>query len=183
MRSTIAAILSALSLAGLAGCEIQAEPSAAAMLRYQVDPARQRSWWLTRDGVVLHSAAESKRTVPLPGWLWALAPLCPPDMALGPNGEAVVTTNVTSIVWRIDPRTLAVTVHPLELQSGSDIGFVALAYSAEQGSFFAYSEGPPAVWKIDRELARATKVANVDLGRTRCADLGHRLIRFTRLGG
>jgi hypothetical protein len=179
----------------LFGCDSQAEPSASLMIRYQVDSAVDRSWWLVREGVVLHSATEPKKAVPLPGWLWAHEPFCPPDMALGPSGEVVVTTNVTNVLWRIDAQTLAVTVHPLELDSnkGNDVGFVALVYSPEQASYFAYSEGPPAVWKIDRKLSRASKLADVNLSRLRsprsaglrgpCAELGARLVQFTRIGG
>ena len=190
MRNGIAALLAAASLVVIAGCDSNAEPSASSLIRYQDDAGRDRSWWLVRDGVLLHSAVEPKKIVALPGWLWALEPVCPPDMALGPNGEVVVTTNVANMVWRIDPQTLAVTVHTLELNSdrGNDIGFVALAYSAEQASFLAYSESPAAVWKIDRELTRATKVANSGLTRQRaqraasvhgpCADLRSRLMQF-----
>jgi hypothetical protein len=195
MRKVIALIVAALLLTGLSGCDSQAEPSASLMIRYQVDAATGRSWWLVRDGVVLHSAAEPKKAVALPGWLWTHEPFCPPDMALGPSGEAVVTTNVTNTLWRIDAQTLAVTVHALELDTdrGNDVGFVALAYVPEQAAYFAYSEGPPAIWRIDRQLSRATKLTNVNLTRIRsprsanvrgpCAELGQRLIQFVRLGG
>ncbi|HWI36978.1 MAG TPA: hypothetical protein VNU64_11060 [Burkholderiales bacterium] len=190
MKNGIMAILAAVSLAAITGCDSQAEPNASLMLRYQVDAGRDRSWWLTRDGVLLHSAAQPKKFIPLPGWLWAADPHCPPDFTLGPNGEAVVTSNVVPTLWRIDPQTLAVTVHELQLDSdtGRDVGFAALGYSAEQAAFFAYSEHQRSVWRIDRQLARASKVSDVDFSPLRtartasvrgpCTELGQRLMQF-----
>jgi hypothetical protein len=195
MKNAIAAGLTAFCLLVLAGCDIQAEPAAARLLRYQVDPGRDRSWWLTRDGVLLHSAAQPKKFIALPGWIWADEPHCPPGIAIGPNGEAVVTSNAVSMIWRIDPQTLAVSVHELDLgkDAGRDVGFVALAYSAEQAGYFAYSANQPAVWKIDRHLARASRVADVDFGRMRsprvpsprgaCAQLEQQLNQFAGIGG
>jgi hypothetical protein len=190
MRSAIAVIFAGLALAGLAGCDSQAEPNASPMLRYQVDSGRERSWWLMRDGVFLNGATQPKKVVALPGWLWVADPHCPPDLTLGPNGEAIVTSNVVPILWRIDPQTLAVSVHELKLDTDADrdVGFVAIAYSAEQAAFVAYSEGQRSVWKIDRQLTRATKLSDVDLSRMRsarsisvrgsCAEMRQRLARF-----
>jgi hypothetical protein len=190
MKNATAVIVAAVSLAALTGCDSQAEPNASLMLRYQVDAGRDRSWWLTRDGVLLHSAAQPKKVISLPGWLWAADPHCPPDLTLGPNGEAVVSSNVVPILWRIDSHTLAVTVHELQLDSdtGRDVGFVALAYSAEQAAFFAYSEDQRSVWRIDRQLQRASKVSDTDFSRLRsarsasvrgpCRELGQRLMQF-----
>jgi len=179
MKNAIRAILAAISLLALNGCDSEAQPDAAPMLRYQVDTGRDRSWWLTRDRVLLHSASQPKKALALPGWLWAADPHCPPDLALGPDGEAVVTSNVVQTLWRIDSRTLAVSVHEVALgaDSGKDVGFVALAWSAEQGAFFAYS-------------TRATKVSSIDLGtvrpgraRDRCADIAPRLAQFAGIAG
>ena len=195
MKSGIAAILAAISLATLTGCDSQAEPNASLVLRYQVDAGRDHSWWLTRDGVLLHSAARPRKVIALPGWLWAADPHCPPDLTLGPNGEAVVTSNVVPILWRIDSDTLAVTVHELQLDSdaGRDVGFVALGYSAEQAAFFAYSEDQRSVWRIDRQLRRASKVSDTDFSRMRsarsasvrgpCRELGQRLMQFAGIAG
>jgi hypothetical protein len=196
MKTRIAAIFAAISLIAVAGCDSQAEPSASLMLGYQVDSTHQRSWWLTRDGVVLHGAAHSKgRSIPLSGWLWAGSPLCPPDLALGPKGEAVITSNVTPTLWRVDPETLAVTAHELRLSADNDkdVGFVAIVYVTEQGAFLAYSESPRAVWRIDRQLTGATKVSTADLSRVRsarspsvrgpCGDLGQRLMQFAGAAG
>ena len=63
-------------------------------------------------------------------------------LALGPSGEAVVTSNAVHFLWRIEPQTLAVSVHELSFDSDTDreVGFVAIAYSAD-GKYFA--TGPP----------------------------------------
>lgn len=185
MRTAIAMILATAALGGLAGCESSAETSSARMLRYQVDDSRQRSVWLTREGVLIHSAAKSSQAVPLPDWLWAGAPHCPPDLALGPDGEAVITSNVLPTVWKVDPVTFAVTVHALALNTDveKDVGFAAIVYSAEQGAFIAYSETQHSLWRIDRDLKTAVKIGRAEFNRPRpgkvrftpCANLAWRL--------
>ncbi len=111
---------------------------------------------------------------------------------MGPKGEVVITSNVVPTLWRIDPQTLAVTVHPLSLDidSDRDVGFAAIVYSAEQSAFVAYSELQRSVWKIDPQLKTAQKVADSDLNRSRqaqrsavargtsCGDLAWRLVAF-----
>ena len=77
MRTAIASILAVTALVGLAGCESSAQPVNRSILGYQVDEARNRSLWLTREGVLVHSATAEPRLVPLPGWVYAGAPSCP----------------------------------------------------------------------------------------------------------
>lgn len=182
MRTAIATILAA---AALAGCESSVQPSAATMLGYQVDGERNRSVWLTRDGVLIHSAAAQPVRVELPGWIYAGGPHCPPSFALGPKGEVVVTSNVIPTLWRIDAESLAVTVHPLVLDSDQDkdVGFAAVAYVPEQRAYMAYSETLRSAWKIDTSLKGASKLGAAAAERPRsakaryaaCADLGRRL--------
>jgi hypothetical protein len=154
--------LSTALLVSLAGCEHAKGPQAAAShLRQQADPARERVWRLDRDGVsVLDHAAPAKR-VRLEGWLWVAPPYaCAPDLALGPNGEAVITSNVVPVMWRIDPETLAVTVHPLSLDADTDkdIGFSSLVYSPEQEAFIGVSDAYRTTWRIDAQLTAARKI-------------------------
>lgn len=80
---------------------------------------------------------------------------------VGPAGEILVTSNVIATVWRIDPDTLAVTIHPLALDSDQDkdVGFAAVSYSPGQGTYVAYSETQRSVRKIDLSLSRAARVA------------------------
>jgi hypothetical protein len=173
MSHAIASLsLLAASIIAFGGCDSRVEtnqPSRAAAavsepnVRYQVDAAHGRIWWLTREGVFLHDASSPRRlAVPIPGWQWAdLAYACLPALALGPKGEALVTSNVLPTVWKIDPETLAVSQHPLALDADEDkdVGFSGLAYSSEHGAFFAVSELHGSLWRIDPDLTRAQKVA------------------------
>jgi hypothetical protein len=170
MSNSIASVLAAAALAGLAGCESNVGPNAASILAYRVDASRDRSVRLTREGVWLQNAASTQPLqVALPGWVYAAAPYCPPAVALGPKGEVLVTSNVVPTVWKIDPTTLEVTAHALELDSDTDkdVGFSALVYSADDATFIAYSEVQRSVWKLDPLLKGAAKVASAQLERSR----------------
>ena len=132
-------------------------------VRYQVDAARNRVWTLNRDGVFLHDRGTPEKivAVQLPGWQWAGSPYgCLPDLALGPRGEAVITSDVVPTLWRIDPDTLSVSVHPLALDADADrdVGFSSLVYSAEQGAYFAVSAMHRSLWRIDPLLRTARKI-------------------------
>ncbi|MBI2754214.1 MAG: hypothetical protein HYX46_12030 [Betaproteobacteria bacterium] len=159
---TARTLLLAASMVLIAGCDIGAAPPRAENdapqiqlpgARYQVDAARNRVWFLTPEGVFLFDVSRPERTaVPLPGWLWAGAPYaCLPDLALGPRGEAVVTSNVLP---------LAVSVHPLVLDAdtGKDVGFTGLVFSPQHGAFFAASDVHGSLWRIDPPLTRAQKI-------------------------
>ena len=163
MRNAIAALLASLTLVPLAGCESDAAPSEPFAIRYQADAARDRIWTLTRDGVALQLRAKPGKTfVELSDWIWVYAEwACPPDLAIGPKGEVVITSNVVATLWKVDPETLAVTAHPLALGSDTnrDFGFSKLVYSREKGVFIAISDTFPSTWEIDPQLTRARKIA------------------------
>jgi hypothetical protein len=172
MRNAIAPLaLLAASTIALGGCDSRVEtnqPSRAAAtvsepnVRYQVDPANGRIWWLTREGVFVHDAKiPQKRFVPIPGWVSVdVAYACLAALALGPKGEALVTSNILPTVWKIDPETLAVSEHALVLDADQDkdLGFSGLVYSSEHAAFFAVSE-LGSLWRIDPDLTRGEKVA------------------------
>ena len=133
------------------------------VLRSQVDRIRGRIWILTLDGVAVYEAStgEEVAQIPLPGWLWAGEKYaCPPDLAIGPIGEAVISSNVVPRIWRIDPVTLVASEHELALDgdTGRDIGFTGLTYSARQGAFFAVSAFQGALWRVDSRLHRAQRI-------------------------
>ena len=141
-NGTIAVILSA-SILSIAGLD---QPSA----------VRDRPWHLTPDGVVA-----GKTAVPIPGWVLAGASYaCAPELAVGPKGEAVITSNVLPTLWRVDPVTLAVTEHPLALDADTDkdVGFSRLVYSPKHAAFFAVSSAHGTLWRIDTQLKRAQKI-------------------------
>lgn len=173
MSNGIAAGFTLAGLVWLSGCIVQAESQHSTLKaaqaadrhpaesRFQVDAARKRAWSLTRDGVSLHDVTNAKTVaVTLPGWHWAGAPFgCPPALALGPKGEAIVTSDVLPMLWRVDPETFAVSVHSpaLDGDADKDLGFSALTYSAKHGAYFAVSYTHGSLWKIDPLLRRAQK--------------------------
>ena len=151
-----------------AGC-VQNDPplgryeGALPQVRHQVDTARNRVWFLTRNGVRLYDleSPEKIRQIELPGWMWLSEPYsCMPDLALGPKGEALVSSNVLPSLWRIDPDTLAVSKHELALgaDTNKDVGLSGLAYSAEERAFLAVSDLHGSLWRIDPSLESAQKV-------------------------
>jgi hypothetical protein len=162
MRNGIAKSLILAAFAGLTA--VQETP--AAEMRSRADSARHRVWWVTRDGVTLHDATKARDiALALPGWQWAGAPYgCSPDLALGPHGEALVTSDVLPTLWRIDPETLGVSVHApaLDADTDKDVGFSRIVYSREHGAFFGAGSIPGSLWRIDRGLGRAQKIAPSD---------------------
>jgi len=142
---------------------IDAPQNPSPSVRYRMDPARNRMWVLTPDGVFLYDASTPKTIVEvaLPSWQSVDAPYgCLPDLALGPRGEAVVTSNAVPTLWKIDPETLAVSVHDLALDADTnkDVGFSGLAYSMQQGAFFAVSDKHGSLWRIDPLLMTGRKI-------------------------
>jgi hypothetical protein len=149
MRTRYTALLLFASLLSAAGC---GEPTSQA----QTGTPRHRAWQLTGDGVLAGNAA-----VPIPGWIRAEdAYACAPELAVGPKGEAVITSNVVPTLWRVDPETLAVTEHPLTLDedSGRDVGFSGLVYSSQHAAYFAVSHAHGTLWRIDTQLKRGQKI-------------------------
>lgn len=149
--------------------------------------AAEQTWVLNVDGVYLQQARKARVGVRLPGWQWVHEPYaCPPAIAIGPGGEALVTSNVLPVLWKIDPKTLAVTVHHLQLDADSDkdVGFSGLVYSARDGAYFAVSELHGTLWRIDALLRRAQKIALSEPVRGACAmsmQRQERMSRFSRL--
>lgn len=154
MRTSIVILLLLLLPAG-AGAEV--------VLRSQEDTARNHVWVLTPEGVTLYDSATKQRKarIELPDWHWVdEAFSCAPDLAIGPNGEAVVSSNVVPTLWRIDAATLAVTRHALRLDAHAerDVGFTGLVYAREQHAFFAVGESHGLLWRIDPLLRRAQHI-------------------------
>ncbi len=164
MSTSATRFLLPLIIVSAAGCGAgPGEENAAVEVRHQVDAARNRVWLLTRDGVFVYDKAAPDRIarVPLPNRLRAGEPYgCLPGLALGPKGEAVVSSGVLPTLWRVDPQTLAASAHGLALDAdaGREVGFTALAWSAEHGAFFAASASHGSLWRIDPLLAQAQKV-------------------------
>jgi hypothetical protein len=138
----------------------------APVIRHQFDAARNRSWILAWDGVHAYDYGTSKKIdrVALPGWNWVGEPYgCAPALAIGPQGEAVISSDVAPVMWRVDPATLAVTSRELVLDADTDkdVGFSGLAYAPEHGVFIATSSFQGSVWRLDPALKTAQKIALV----------------------
>lgn len=141
-------------------------------LRYREQPERGRAWVINAQGLFLEQAGKPRRAVTLPEWQWAGEPYaCAPDVAIGPRGEVLVTSNVLPVLWRIDPETLAVSKHSLQLDADADkdVGFSGLVYSERHGAYFAVSGLHGSLWRIDPLLRRAQKIATGEPVRSACA--------------
>jgi len=161
--------------------------AAADPVRYRAQPERARAWVIDAGALFLEPAGKPRRAITLPDWQWAGEPYaCAPDIALGPRGEVVVTSNVLPVLWKIDPETLKVSVHRLELDADTDkdVGFSGLVYSERNGAYFAVSELHGSLWRIDPLLRRAQKIALSAPARGACAvsvQREERPSRFSRL--
>lgn len=138
-------------------------PSARPVLRVRIDAARGRLWVLTLQGVELYDITTRRKEaqIALPDWVWVGERYsCPPDLAVGPRGEAMISSNVVPMLWRVDPVTLAASKHELALDEdkGSDFGFTGLVYSTQQGAFFAVSSFEGSLWRIDPQFRRAQNI-------------------------
>ena len=161
--------------------------SIAVLLLVSGSAVAQQSWVVDAGELFLQEAGKPRRAVTLPGWHWAGEPYaCAPAVATGPRGEVVVTSNVVPVLWKIDPATLAVSVHRLQLDADTDkdVGFSGLVYSERDGAYLAVSEAHGTLWRIDLPLRRAQKIALSEPVRGACSLSVQRLdraSRFTRL--
>ena len=131
----------------------------------------QATWRLQQDGVVVQAPGR-KELVVLPDWTWVgESHACAPALAVGPRGEILVTSNVLASVWKVDPHTLAVTVHHLELDSDrdKDVGFSTLRYSFDEQAWLAFSAMHGSTWRIDPGLTHGKKIAYNPERRMTCA--------------
>jgi hypothetical protein len=153
MRHKLLCILAAVLVSGAANAD---------SFRYRAQPERARVWVIDGNGLFLEERGSARRAVRLPEWQFAAEPYaCAPDIAIGPRGEAVVTSNVEPVLWRIDAQTLAVSVHRLQLDADmdKDVGFSSLLYSERNRAYFAVSQLTGSLWRIDPLLRRAQKIA------------------------
>jgi hypothetical protein len=202
MYSAWTPTLSVVLMASLAACNraeplaerqsiaLQASATLEPLQRQLVDVARGREWSLSQTGLVLkQNGSEQSQVIALPDWAWAYPEFagCLPDLALGPRGDVIVTTNVAPIVWRVDAQSLAVTRHPLALSDDRDrdVGFTGLVYAAEQDAYFAVSAPHGSLWRIDPQLRQARKLMLSEPLRGACAvrvqPSGHRVTRILGL--
>ena len=152
--------------------------------RHRAQPERARAWVIDGNELFLEEARKPRRAITLPGWQWAGEPYaCAPDIAIGPRGEVVVTSNVLPVLWKIDPESLAVTTHRVQLDADADkdVGFSGLVYSERHGAYLGISELTGTLWRIDPLLRRAQKVALSERVFGGCAVSQDRSSRAARL--
>jgi hypothetical protein len=164
---TVAKYLVGLSLITGASTSGQAGQDAPS-LKSLKDDAHERIYVLVPDGVDVFEARAPRRVahIELPGWVWAGEPYsCPPDMTFSPTGDILVTSNVVPVVWRIERRTLATSVHELapDQDRDKDIGFIELRWSGGLGAYVATTDGG-ARWHVDRALSVARKMSDRGAG-------------------
>lgn len=167
----------------LAAASLSSSVAVADPFRHRAQPQRARIWAISEDGLFLDEARKPRRAITLARWHWASWPYaCAPDIAIGPRGEAIVTSNVLPVLWKIDPETLAVTVHRLQLDADNDkdVGFSALVYSERDGAYFGVSALHGSLWRIDPLLRRAQKIALSEPVRGACSVSMQRYERTSR---
>ena len=159
----------------------------AAVTLFSSTAAADPAWVIDGSELFFKQQGQPRRAVTLPGWHWVGEPYaCAPAVAIGPRGEVVVTSNVLPVLWKVDPATLAVSVHRLELDADQDkdVGFSGLVYSERNGAYFAVSELTGSLWRIDPLLRRAQKIALSEPVRGACAvsmTRQERTSRFSKL--
>lgn len=158
VRAAVAAVALAVGQPAAAGNESRAT----AWSRHVLDAEHHRVWVLNAAGVTVYDAISGKAVrVLLPGWHYAGSPYgCLPAITLGPKGEALISSDVVPVLWRVSRDPLQVTRHELRLDADNDkdIGFTLIAHSPSDGGFVAASGPHGSVWRIDRELRNARKM-------------------------
>ncbi|MGA8052132.1 MAG: hypothetical protein WCA09_18275 [Burkholderiales bacterium] len=154
-------------------------------VKVQLDAERNRVWLLTRQGVAVYDAKSPDRIlrISIPGWKLGAEPDgCLPDIAVGPKGEAVVSSDAIPVLWRIDPDTLAVTRHEFRLDTDQekDVGFTLLRYAPRPRWYFAVDGLRGTIWRIDGDLKNAYMMAREV---PRVKDCGPRAVALLRQFG
>jgi hypothetical protein len=131
-------------------------------LRVQADVARNRLWVLHGDGVYVYEITTRRQIgrFALPEWMFVREAFnCAPDLALDPSGAAIVSSNVRTVLWRLDPERFAVRRQELALDTDrdKDVGFTGLAFA--DGLLFGVDAVHGSLWKIDLVAGKAEKLA------------------------
>jgi hypothetical protein len=129
-------------------------------LRVKLDTTRNRLWVLGLDNVYVYDIEKEQLIgqIALPGWTVARF-ICLPDMLLDRTGAALISSNVLSRLWRVDPDSFEVRWHEIRLHGREnwDIGFGSLAF-APDGTLFAVTALAESLWRIDVDRGRADRV-------------------------
>ena len=140
------------------------EEAPAQVLRSRIDLARGIRWDLHWGSVSAHDVATDRpiRSLPLPGaTLSGSADSCIPDMVLDRMGALVVSSNITTRMWRVSPARFEIEVYDIETDSHEerDFGFTALGRGLGMKDLYAANSAIGATWHVDLESGKATRVA------------------------
>ena len=135
-----------------------------APLRTTTDLARGVRWELGWGSVALYDVATERlvRSIPLPGaTLSGAADSLPPDMVLDRTGALIVSSNITTRMWRISPARYEIELFDIEpdRDADKDFGFTSLAWSANDRELYAASAIGGALWRIDLNAGKAVQLA------------------------
>ena len=139
------------------------QPESGSPLRTVVDSGRELRWELQWNGVMLYDASTSVllRRFALEGAAQSSSrESCLPDLAIGRDGVAHVTSNVQPVLWRIDPASLRVERVELDVDAdrAKDFGFTSLGWSADGVTLYAAGANDGATWRLDAAAAKAYKL-------------------------
>jgi hypothetical protein len=162
MGNTIARVFLLIVFLSLFAAAAGARPPEAKLremraLVVRADDLRDRTWVLSVDAVYLFEG-ERVRRFALPRWIYVLQPHASlPDLLVEPNGDAIVSSNITPSLWRIEPATSRFAEIPVALayRAGRDMGFTALR-RAEDGTLAATSTIDGSPWRIDLDASLAS---------------------------
>jgi hypothetical protein len=185
LKYAVCGVLLTLTVSACDTGPIEVPEKVVVKVKAQLDAERNRVWLLTRQGVAVYDATTPDRIlrVSIPGWTLGAEPNgCLPDIAVGPKGEAVVSSDAVPVLWRIDPDTLAVTRHELQLDTaqGKNVGFTLLRYAPRQRWYLAVDGLRGTIWRIDGDLTNAYLMAR-ELPRVK--DCGPRAVALLRQFG
>ena len=129
-----------------------AEPLAA--LRSTVDLARGVRWELHWGRVAAYDLATNRpiRAVDLPGAVLSGATGSGlPDMVLDRTGALIVSSNITTRLWRISPARFETEVYDIEAEGlgERDIGFNSLLWGRNGRELYAVAAPAGGLWRID----------------------------------
>ena len=168
-----AAILSVSAIAILSSCVgfperaaqlvVQAVEPPGASLRTGNDLARRTPMELGWGAVAVYDAATNRpiRRVALEGASLAnVRGVCSPDMLLDRSGALLVSSNSQPVLWRVSPERFEVERFEIRLDDdrGRDVGFGALAWSADGRTLYALDASTRTPWRIDLASLRGVRV-------------------------
>ncbi len=127
-------------------------------LRVQADVARNRLWVLRGDGVDVYEIS-TRRRIGRIGMFVGEPSDCAPDLALDSSGAAIVSSNVRTVLWRLDPERFEARRQALARDTDRQkvVGFTGLAFA--DGVLFGVDAMRGSLWKIDLAAGKAEKLA------------------------